>query len=481
MATIVKRGKSYSVVYYKTKGKKKEQVWESGLSYITAKSRKGQIEREQAENIEPVADIKDMTMRDFLKEYIEKYGLKKWTASTYTGNMGLIENYILPYWEDKKIRLIRTKSVDDYYHYLEVEAEPATNMGKPMRDHITASTIHDIHKLLRCAFNLAVRWEYLSKNPFLNATLPEHHEKPREVLSPDQVARVLKFTFRPQYYEYYLMHCAILIAVGCTMRGGEIGALQWERVNFEKNTFYIDRVIDRVKKADLAKLRKIRIYYKFPNLYPGTKTLIVLKGPKTEETIRTIEVPRTVMEALRNLKTMQEKWKNELGKDGYMDYNLVICQANGRPIMTEHLNAKFKDLLAEMKDPEINAEEYVFHSLRHTSASTKLRLSHGDYNSVKQAGGWANLEMLTRRYGTHSFDTDRERLADQMDTFLDQTLQPPAKEKADSPEAPDHTSGKTDKPASGPSISTEQALQALAQADPDLLMKIVQSIQSDNT
>ena len=100
---------------------------------------------------------------------------------------------------------------------------------------------------------------------------------------------------------------------------------------------------------------------------------------------------------------------------------------------------------------------------------------------MKQAGGWANLEMLTRRYGTHSFDADRERLADQMDTFLDQTLQPPAEEKADSPEAPDNTSGKTDKPASGPSISTEQALQALAQADPDLLMKIVQSIQSANT
>ncbi|MGL5437194.1 MAG: phage integrase SAM-like domain-containing protein [Lachnospiraceae bacterium] len=47
-------------------------------------------------------------------------------------------------------------------------------MAKLKREHLSASTIHDIHKLLRCAFNLAVRWEYIRKNPFLNATLPEH-------------------------------------------------------------------------------------------------------------------------------------------------------------------------------------------------------------------------------------------------------------------------------------------------------------------
>ena len=50
MASIVKRGKSYSVVYYQGTGKRRQQVWESGLSYSTAKSRKTQIEHEQATN-----------------------------------------------------------------------------------------------------------------------------------------------------------------------------------------------------------------------------------------------------------------------------------------------------------------------------------------------------------------------------------------------------------------------------------------------
>ncbi|WP_243009162.1 hypothetical protein [Clostridium sp. AM58-1XD] len=45
-----------------------------------------------------------------------------------------------------------------------------------------------------------------------------------------KVLHVLKFTCRPECYDYYMMHCSILIAVGCTLRGGEIGGLQWDRV-----------------------------------------------------------------------------------------------------------------------------------------------------------------------------------------------------------------------------------------------------------
>ncbi len=105
--------------------------------------------------------------------------------------------------------------------------------------------------ILRCAFNLAVRWEYISKNPFLNATLPEHHEKERVILEPEQILKVLEFTNRPEYYDYYLIHCAILIAIGCTVRGGEIGGLQWDKINFEKQIIHFDRAIDRVSKKNM--------------------------------------------------------------------------------------------------------------------------------------------------------------------------------------------------------------------------------------
>lgn len=45
--------------------------------------------------------------------------------------------------------------------------------------------------------------------------------------------------------------------------------------------------------------------------------------------------------------------------------------------MTEHLNKKFKDILDDLNDPDIDPKDFVFHSLRHTSAAAKLTLSPG--------------------------------------------------------------------------------------------------------
>ena len=172
MASIVRRGKTFSVVHYEGTGKDRHQVWDSGLSYTAAKALKAKLEHEGVVKVKAKGD--DMTVSEFLYEFVEKYGAKRWVASTYDGNVGLLENYVHPYLGDKKLKSIRTKTVDDYYDFLLEEAEPAANMGRQKREHVTASTVHDIHKIVRCAFNLAVKWDYISTNPFIKATLPEH-------------------------------------------------------------------------------------------------------------------------------------------------------------------------------------------------------------------------------------------------------------------------------------------------------------------
>ena len=405
-------------------------------------------------------DHNDITVSEFLYEFIEKYGEKKWVASTYDGNVGLLENYVHPYWGDKKLRSIRTKTVDDFYHFLLNEAEPATNMGKPKREHISPSTIHDIHKVLRCAFNQAKKWEYIAKNPFLDATLPEHKEAKRDALTPEQLQRVLDFTDRTDIYDLYVMHCAIQLAFACCMRGGEVGGTQWERFSRSDQVLYIDRVIDRVDKKLIEKLPKMDILFRFPNLYPGTRTVIVLKQPKTEGSIRTVYIPETVAKKLEKLREMQMKLKLELGDDGYMDYGLIICQANGRPIMTEHLNKRFKEVLIGLNDPTINVDNVVFHSLRHTSTGVKLRLSKGDLKAVQGDGGWNSPDMVTKRYA-HILDEDRRRLADEMEQSF---------YKGKTEEAP---------VTAAPALDAE-ALASLLASNPELLKKALESVQLAN-
>lgn len=313
---------------------------------------------------------------------------------------------------------------------------------------------------MRCAFNQAKKWEYIAKNPFLDATLPEHKESKRDALTPEQLQRVLDFTDRPDIYDLYVVHCAMQLAFACCMRGGEVGGSQWERFDSEGQILYIDRVIDRVDKKLIEKLSKMDILFKFPNLYPGSRTVIVLKQPKTEGSIRTVYIPETVAKKLEKLKAMQMKLKQELGDDGYMDYGLIICQANGRPIMTEHLNKRFKEVLTQLNDPTINVDNVVFHSLRHTSTGVKLRLSKGDLKAVQGDGGWNSPDMVTRRYA-HILDEDRRRLADEMEQSF--------------------YKGKPEEPASTATPTLDmQALVSLLSANPELLKKALESVQLAN-
>ncbi len=420
MASIVKRGNKYAVVYYEGEGSNKHQVWESGLSYTQAKARKAELNYLISKGTQ--VDSHNMTVSEFMKVFVEQYGQKKWTASTYQGNIGLLENYILPYFGHHKLRNVKTKTVDDFYDLLLNEAEPVANMGKPTRKHVTASVIRDVHKLLRCAFNKAIKWEYILKNPCVNATLPEYHEKEREFLTPTQLQIVLDYTDKPDDFDLYTMHCAIQLAFACCMRGGEIGGAEWNRFNFNDNTLFIDRVIDRIKKEFIDKLNKINIYYKFPNLMPGASTIIVLKDPKTKDSVRKAFVPEAVMQKLLRLREMQMKIKQELGDDGYIDYGLIICQANGRPIMTEHLNSKFKKVLEDLESAIPNHKNIVFHSLRHTSACVKLKLSNGDLKTVQGDGGWSSSKMITDRY-SHIIEEDRKVLAEKMNNTFYKEMQ----------------------------------------------------------
>ena len=56
----------------------------------------------------------------------------------------------------------------------------------------------------------------------------------------------------------------------------------------------------------------------------------------------------------------------------------------------------------------------VFHSLRHTSVTYKLKLSGGDIKAVQGDSGHAQADMVTEVYG-HIIDEDRRKNAEMME------------------------------------------------------------------
>ena len=92
MASIVKRGRKFYVVYkYTDQNGAQKQKWESYKTMTEARTRQKEIEYKT--DIGSFVVPKCKTMDELLNEYIAIYGRNKWAMSTYTGNVSLIENY----------------------------------------------------------------------------------------------------------------------------------------------------------------------------------------------------------------------------------------------------------------------------------------------------------------------------------------------------------------------------------------------------
>ena len=105
MASIQKRGKKYAVVYtYTDSADVKRQKWETYGTKKEAAARKAQVENEM--NNGTFIPPSSVTVRDFLADFVELYGSKRWGLSAYSGNTGIINNYINPVIGDMNVLVV---------------------------------------------------------------------------------------------------------------------------------------------------------------------------------------------------------------------------------------------------------------------------------------------------------------------------------------------------------------------------------------
>ena len=314
----------------------------------------------------------------------------------------LITNYINPLLGDVKIQDITTRTVDKYIKTLQRTPPVSTRTRQAKTQYVTDKTIEKIIKLLRCAFHQAVRWEQINKNPFDYATLPRTEYTKRDIWDAETVCKALDAC------KDTLLYIAMNLAFACSLRMGEILGLTWNNVHISEEEIaadnayvYIDKELTRVSKQALTQIGEKDIFYIFPPTTVNTTTCLVLKAPKTTTSVRKVWLPKTLACILRDWKEYQDSWKNMLGEE-YEDHGLVIALDNGRPCENRIIEKRFSQLKEKAGLPNV-----VFHSLRHSSTTYKLKLNHGDLKATQGDTGHAQASMVTQIYA-HVLDEDRK-------------------------------------------------------------------------
>jgi len=356
---------------------------------------------------------KYITVGDLMDEYVELYGLNHWSDSYLSCSRHRIKHYIKPYLGDMLLQHLTSHDLDAFYNNLLKQPAVVLKGHTDTCKKVSTAVIKKVHDLLRSALNQAVAWEYIPANPAEKATLPRHRPKTREVWTEEEAICALNLCGDA------VLKLAMLLAIGCSMRIGEILGLTWDCVDISPESVqqnnasvFINKEIKRCDKssiADLAGHGHSDIIFTFPEWKQGeAKTSLALKGPKTESSIRHVFLPQTVIDALLAAREEQDKMKAFVA-DAYQDFNLVFAHDTGRPYEERQIAQKLKAFIKEAGLPPV-----VFHSLRHCSTSIKLAISHGNIKAVRGDTGHAQARMVTDVYA-HTSEGPRRNLAKKME------------------------------------------------------------------
>jgi integrase len=457
MAYIRQRGNSYIVRYqYIDRQGQPQAGWEAYSTEREAQRRKKEIEYEKEKGAF-LAPTK-VTVEELLYRWLEMACVKhKWAPKTYMSNKSTIQNLISPYIGTMNVQKVTPMAIDHLYVTLSqtpcgqyIAGEKQALSEKQRRRHLSGTTIHDVHRLLRTAFDYAIEWGLILQSP-VPKDAPSKDSEERTIWDKATMIAALD-----SMKDNPLLHLAVHLTLVGALREGELAGLTPEDLHFEVNngggTFSINKTMQRVDKSALAKVNPKQILYTFEDKREFSKSSLILKSTKTEASTRDIFMTPALKQELQEwLQKLKEDEQNY--GERYQNCGMLFRLPNGQviePILIRKWFNHWQD-----KHPEF--EKIVFHSLRHSSATYYLMISNGDIKAVQGNTGHAQAGTLVDIYA-HIQQESRK----QLNQKFSQEFYP----KSDLQNLPQTT------------LNAEFLLQLLQQADPSTKKQLAMALFS---
>ena len=238
--------------------------------------------------------------------------------------------------------------------------------------------------MLSSIFKKGVQWGLINENPCSRAEHPKAEEIDIRVLTEEEIPTLLDaLSDAPPQYSV-ITQLALLLGA----RRGEICALRWSDIDFEKGTLSIKRTVQSI---------------------PGIG--LVFNTPKTRRGKRCLRIGADCVELLQEYRRYQKAERFRIGsawvrkvtlENGkVVDNDMLFTKWNGEPMDPDIISSWFPKFLEAHDLPSIH-----FHSLRHSNASI-LIAAHVPITTVSGRLGHAQTSTTLNYYasaiqlGTH--------------------------------------------------------------------------------
>jgi integrase len=289
------------------------------------------------------------TVKHYLEYWLEEVHRPTVRLGTYTEYRKVIDGYILPDLGHIQMQKLTVQQVQALY-------------TRKLKDGYAARTVRLLHAILHKALSHAVRIHLVSRNVCDLVSPPRVAGQEMQSLTIEQAQRLLTAA-RGCHLEALLT-----LAIATGMREGELLALRWSDVSFEKMFLQVCRTVRRI---------------------PGHGH--VESEPKTQKSRRKITLTPHLVEVLKEHRVRQEEARRAAGFV-WKEQNLVFCNRRGNFIEPSELFRSFQKLLKEAGLPRMR-----FHDLRHSAASILLVMGVHP-KVVQELLGHSNIAMTLNIY-----------------------------------------------------------------------------------
>ncbi|EAG4664079.1 site-specific integrase [Listeria monocytogenes] len=281
-------------------------------------------------------EIKDMRFIDFVEKWRINYAKRELKGNTIDKYNLFLDNWIIPYFERKKISKITTMQLLDYFHEVQKKG-------------VSPSALEGHHRVIRSLFKYATLWGITETDVSLSVKKPTYKVPEKNIYNRREIEVLIDRIKILQKYQQLM----IKLALYCGLRRGEVIGLTTKDMNYNKNTINVYRAV--IKSAS--------------------------EGIKLDETKnkrkRIVPAPAGLMEEIKELAKEKQKNKDKLGLlwKGTKDLDgktviLIFSHADGTPFTPASVTRMFNRFLEKEENNDLT--KISFHDLRHSAASFLL-------------------------------------------------------------------------------------------------------------
>src|SRR5262245_15607530 len=323
-----------------------------------------------------LVETEALTTGEYLKRWLVT-AKDKTRLGTFARYEQLTTQYLIPALGPIKLARLRPLHVETAYAKLSRVAPEGERIAA------SANTRKAAGVVLGIALGHAVRLKLIPSNPAADVTKPRSAYREMQFMTASQARQFLEAAKSSRNFALYAL------AIGSGMRQGEMLALSWADIDFDRGTADVRRSLSQVKKE------------------------FIVKEPKSRASRRTISLPLFVLNALREHRAAALKAGLITGP--------VFSTKNGTYLQKSNVRREFLALVkkanrdAEKKAAETNTEPDLipagvgFHDLRHTHASCLIAAGHS-IKAVSRRLGHADITITLKVY-SHLMPDDDAKLA----------------------------------------------------------------------